>query len=463
MFTRRDALYGLGASLGSVAFSALLAAEEKRIGTTPLSPKKPHSAATAKACIFLMMEGGPSHIDTFDPKPKLNDLHLKEFNRTDKMQSAMSGGKRYYVASPFKFVKAGRSGADMAANWSHLAGVADELCFYRGCQVDSVNHPTAMYQMNTGNRFGGDPAIGSWVTYGLGSENANLPGFVVLPEVSHPQGGAANWGNGFLPADFQGTPLRAKGLPILDLAPPAGVSRDHQRANLDLLAVLNKQHAENRPGRDDLTARMESYELAFRMQAEVPDLLDLSKEDKKTHALYGVGEEPTDAFGRRCLLARRLVQQGVRFVQLYAGTWDSHDYIEKAHGNLVKQVDQPIAGLIADLKRTGLLDSTLVVWCGEFGRSPDNGVRMGTAFGRDHNPKGMTVWFAGGGVKAGHRIGATDETGAEAVECVHHVRDVHVTILRLMGLEDAKLTYFHGGRFKQLSQFGGQVIKELIA
>ena len=463
MFTRREALYGLGTSLGSVAFSALLAADERRVKDGPLSPKKPHVAAKAKACIFLMMEGGPSHIDTFDPKPKLTDLHLKEFTRTDKMQSAMSGGKRYYVASPFKFVKVGKCGADMATNWESLAKVADDLCFYRGCQVDSVNHPTAMYQINTGNRFGGDPAIGSWVTYGLGSDNANLPGFVVLPEVSHPQGGAANWGNGFLPAHFQGTPLRAKGAPIPDLNPPAGVTREHQRENLDLLADLNKRHAESRPGRDDLAARMENYELAFRMQTEVPGLLDLSKEDRRTQASYGIGEEPTDAFGRRCLLARRLVQQGVRFVQLYAGTWDSHDYIEKAHGALVKQVDKPIAGLIADLKRTGLLDSTLVVWCGEFGRSPDNGVRMGTAFGRDHNPKGMTIWFAGGGAKAGQTIGKTDETGAEAVECVHHVRDLHATLLHLMGLDDAKLTYFHGGRFKQLSQFGGQVIKEIIA
>ncbi len=463
MFTRREALFGLGTSVGSVAFSALLAAEQKRSSDSHLSPRKPHVPARAKACIFLMMEGGPSHIDTFDPKPKLTELHLKEFTRNNKMLSAMSGGKRYFVASPFKFIKAGKSGADMAANWEHLAGVADDVCFYRGCQVDSVNHPTAMYQMNTGNRFGGDPAVGAWVSYGLGTVNQNLPGFVVLPEVSHPQGGAANWGSGFLPADFQGTPLRAKGAPILDLNPTAGITREHQRSNLDLLAELNKEHAQLRPGRDDLTARMESYELAYRMQVEVPGLLDISKEDKKTQALYGIGQEPTDAFGKRCLLGRRLVQQGVRFVQLYAGTWDSHDYIEKAHGNLVRQVDRPIAGLLADLKRTGLLDSTLVVWCGEFGRSPDNGVRMGTAFGRDHNPKGMTVWFAGGGVKAGHTIGATDETGAEAVECVHHVRDLHVTILRLMGLEDTKLTYFHGGRFKQLSQFGGEVIKELIA
>jgi hypothetical protein len=461
MFTRREALYGLGTSLGGVAFSALLAADERR-PAGPLAPKPPHAPAKARACIFLMMEGGPSHIDTFDPKPALDRLHLREFTRTGEAQSAMSSGRRYYVASPFKFRKAGRSGADMATNWEHLAGVADDLCFYRGCQVDSVNHPTAMYQMNTGNRFGGDPAVGSWVTYGLGSENQNLPGFVVLPEVSYPQGGAANWGNGFLPADFQGTPLRATGAPVLDLAPAYGESPAHQRANLDLLAELNRGHAAARPGRDELAARMQSYELAFRMQADVPGLLDLSRETAETHALYGIGAGPTDAFGRRCLLARRLVQQGVRFVQLYAGTWDSHDYIEKAHGSLVRQVDKPIAGLIADLKRTGLLDSTLVVWCGEFGRSPDNGVRMGTAFGRDHNPRGMTVWLAGGGVRAGHTVGATDETGAEAVECVRHVRDLHVTVLRLMGLDDAKLTYFHGGRFKQLSQFGGQVIRELV-
>lgn len=454
MLDRREILYSLGASLGSVAFTALMADEARQ---------KPHLQAKAKACIFLTMEGGPSHIDTFDPKPRLGDLHLKEFTRTDKMQSAMSSGKRYYVASPFRFQKTGQSGATIATNWQHLAKVVDEICFYRGCQVDSVNHPTAMYQLNTGNRFGGDPAMGAWVTYGLGTENANLPGYVVLPEVSHPQGGAANWGNGFLPAMFQGTPFRAKGSPVLDLTPPSNVSREHQRLNLDLLEKLNKEHSRQRLERDDLVARMKSYELAFKMQAEVPELMNLDNEPQKTRDMYGIGKEPTDAFGRKCLLARRLVEKGVRFVQLYAGTWDSHDYIEKAHGNLVQQVDQPIAGLIADLKRTGLLDSTLVIWGGEFGRSPDNGVRMGTAFGRDHNPKAMPIWFAGGGVKAGHTIGQTDETGAEAVECVHHIRDLHVTILRLLGLDDTKLTYFHGGRFKQLSQFGGQVIKEIVA
>lgn len=460
---RRGFLYGLGASLGSVALSSMLAADDQELNGGPLAEKEGHFPAKAKNCIFLMMEGGPSHIDTFDPKPKLHDIHLQEFQRGGEMKSAMESGKRYYVESPFKFRKAGESGADIAENWEHLANVVDEICFYRGCQVDSVNHPTAMYQMNTGNRFGGDPAIGGWVTYGLGTPNQNLPGFIVLPEVSYPQGGPSNWGNGFLPAHFQGTPLRPKGSPILDLQPMPGIDRDHQRANLDLLATLNQQHAARHPEHQELAARTEAYELAFRMQAQVPGILELENEDARTLAAYGIDGGATEAFGRRCLLARRLVEKGVRFVQLYAGSWDSHDYIARAHGNLVQQVDKPIAGLIADLKQRGLLESTLIVWCGEFGRSPDNGVRGGTAYGRDHNPHAMTVWFAGGGVNAGHTIGATDETGAEATECVHHVRDLHVTLLQLMGLDDSKLTYFHGGRFKQLSQFGGEVIDELIA
>lgn len=458
-FGRRSFLYGLGASIGAVAFSHLLPADEQQASQ---SARSSHLPAKAKNCIFLTMEGGPSHIDTFDPKPKLRDLHLQEFVREGKTKSAMESGKRYYVESPFRFRKAGESGADIAENWQHLAGVVDHLCFYRGCQVDSVNHPTAMYQMNTGNRFGGDPAIGAWVTYGLGSENQNLPGFMVLPEVSYPQGGAANWGNGFLPAQFQGTPLRAKGSPILDLEPPPGITPDHQQANLEFLKKINERHRLKHPWHDELAARMDNYELAFRMQMQVPGVLDFSRETPTTLALYGIGEEPTDAFGRRCLMARRLVQHGVRFVQLYAGTWDSHDYIERAHGNLIRAVDKPIAGLIGDLAQCGLLDETLVVWCGEFGRSPDNGVRGGVAYGRDHNPKAMTIWFAGGGVRAGTTVGATDETGAEAIECVHPIRDVHVTILRLLGLDDNRLTYFHAGRFKQLSQFGGKVIEEIV-
>lgn len=463
--SRRELLYGLGLGLGSIALSSLLADDQSPspTGGGPLAPRAGHIASKAKNCIFLMMEGGPSHLDTFDPKPKLDELHLQAFVREGKEKSAMESGRRYYVRSPFRFRKTGECGADMAENWSHLAGVADELCFYRGCQVDSVNHPTAMYQMNCGNRFGGDPGLGAWVTYGLGSLNRDLPGFVVLPEVSYPQGGAANWSNGYLPAHFQGTPLRPKGSPILDLQPPADVTSSRQRKNLDLLATLNAAHAERHPGHDELAARAENYELAFRMQTQVPETLDLSGEPEHVHRMYGLGQEATDAFGRKCLLARKLIEKGVRFVQLYNGTWDSHDFIERAHGNLVRGVDQPIAALIADLRQRGLLESTLVVWCGEFGRTPDNGVRQGTAYGRDHNPRAMTIWLAGGGCRAGHTIGATDELGMTAVEEVRHVRDFHVTLLRLLGLDDNRLTYYHAGRFKQLSQFGGKVIEPLIA
>lgn len=458
-------LYSLGASLGPAAFSSLLAQDEATsVDSNGDSSKQRHfPEARAKHCIFLYMEGGPSHVDTFDPKPKLADLHLQEFNRRGESQSAMSSGKRYYVQSPFRFRQVGDSGADMCHLWEHLAGVADDLCFYRGCQVESVNHPTANYHVNTGNRFGGDPAIGSWVTYGLGTENENLPGYIVLPELAHPQGGAANWSNGFLPTRYQGTPLRPQGSPILDIEPASGVSRDHQRANLDFLQKLNHQHAGRHLEHEALEARMQSYELAFRMQMQVPEVMDLGGESQATLDMYGVGTEPTDAFARRCLLSRKLVEKGVRFIQLYASTWDSHDYLAKAHGALIPSVDRPIAALVADLKQRGLLDATLIVWMGEFGRTPDNGQRSGgVAYGRDHNPNAMTIWMAGGGCNAGHTIGATDEIGASAVEVVHPVRDFHVTLLRLLGLDDNKLSYFHAGRFKQLSQFGGKVIPQLI-
>jgi hypothetical protein len=472
--SRRDFLYGLSATLGTVAFNALLGQElaaaeignrQSAIGNpdNPLAPKQPHFAAKAKACIFLFMEGGPSHLDTFDPKPKLAEWHMKEFTRNDRLVSNMGNGKRYYVRSPFQFRQHGQSGLWMCDRFEHLARVADELCVYRGCQVDSIDHPTACYQMNTGNRFSGDPAIGAWTGYGLGTVNQNLPAFVVLPEGAFPQGGAANWSNGFLPAYFQGTPLRSQGSPILDLNPPPHVTRDTQRANLDLLAKLNADDAKRHPNQGELAARMAAYELAFRMQTEVPNVINLDQEDAKTKELYGIGQPATDSFGRRCLLARKLVQNGVRFVQLFEGGWDSHDYIDRAHTGRIRCVDKPIAALLTDLRRLGLLDSTLVIWSGEFGRSPDNGVRGGeNVVGRDHNAKGMAMWLAGGGVKAGHAIGATDEIGEKAAECVHHIRDLHVTVLRLLGLDDNKLTYFHEGRFKQLSQTGGQVIKELL-
>jgi len=461
--TRRNFLYGLGATLGTIALNDILHADAGVQSDNPLAPKPQHFRAQAKNCIFLYMEGGPSHIDTFDPKPELDKLNGKLFTNDDPLTSNMARGERRYVGSPFKFRQAGESGLWMCDRWNHLPGVADELCIYRGCQGESVNHPTANLHMNTGNRFGGDPGVGSWISYGLGTVNANLPSFVVLPDVAFPQAGAANWSNGFLPAHHQGTTLRSQGSPILDLYPSGDVPRSIERRNLDLLAQFEKQHAANHPEHRELAARMHNYELMYRMQTEVPGVLDIDGEDKKTKAMYGIGEKGTDAFGRRCLLARRLVEKGVRFVQAYSVGWDSHDDLRNAHTARIKSVDKPMTGLIQDLKQRGLLDDTLIVWCGEFGRSPDNRSKRGKdGAGRDHNPKAMSILLAGGGVEPGY-VGATDEIGHKAVEVVHPIKDLHTTILHLMGLDDNKLTYFHGGRYKQLSQTGGEVIKEIVA
>lgn len=461
---RRDFLYGLGSSLGALAFSSLLQAEDKK----PVSPLSPSAfdptpyVPKAKAVIMLFMEGGPSQADTFDPKPKLNQLHLSESKRT----SGLATGKRFFVGSPFKSRKVGASGIEMSDQWKFLADptVADELCVYRGCQAESLNHPEALLHMNTGSRLGGDPGLGSWATYGLGSENQNLPGYVVMTELALPQAGPANWTNGFLPAHFQGTRLRSNGSPILDLHPPKFKSREHQRKALDQLQMLNAAHAARNPQHAELAARMESYELAYRMQMSVPGVANIDNEPAWLKESYGLQRKETAAFGRQCLMARRLVEEGVRFVQIFSGGWDSHDYLEKGHSARIASVDQPIAALIKDLKNRGLLDDTLVVWTGEFGRTPDNNYRGGvTALGRGHNVDAMNMWFAGGGVKKGTTVGATDEIAAEAVDVVHPIRDVHVTMMRLLGLDDNKLTYFHAGRFKQLSQFGGELIPELIA
>jgi hypothetical protein len=451
-------------SLGAVALSALLAEDEARAGV--LSPKAAHHPARAKHCIFLLMEGGPSHIDTFDPKPKLESLHMTKFQKErNKFEANMNTGERYYVRSPFRFRHAGKLGVEVNELFASFADVVDDVSFYRGLKAESVNHPTALYHLNTGNPFGGDPAVGAWVAYGLGTENENLPAFIVLPDVAYPQGGAANWSNGFLPAHYQGTPLRPEGAPILDMTPPPGVSAERQKANLDLLNQFNRMHRERHPQHEELAARIESYELAFRMQAEMPRVADIDREPASVREMYGIGgpDKEAEAIGRRCLLARRLVENGVRFVQVIAGGWDSHDYIDKAHAARIRAIDKPIAALLTDLKRSGLLDDTLVVWAGEFGRSPDNGIRRGgEAWGRDHNANAMTVWLAGGGVKAGQIVGATDDVGGAGVEAVHPMRDFHVTLLHLLGLDDSKLRYFHAGREKQLSQVGGEVIHELL-
>jgi hypothetical protein len=464
--SRREALFGGGMGLGSIALQALLAGEA-RAGSSVLAPKPTHHAAKAKRCIFLLMEGGPSHIDTFDPKPKLEQLHMTRFQKErSKFEANMNTGERYYVKSPFQFKRAGKMGIEINAQLANFSDVVDHVCFYRGLKVESVNHPTALYHLNTGNQFGGDPAVGAWVSYGLGTVNQNLPAFVVLPDVAFPQGGAANWSNGYLPAHYQGTTLRPEGSPILDMTPPKSVTKDQQAANLAFLRELEGYHQARYPEQAQLAARLDSYELAFRMQSEMPSVVDIGRESRATLEMYGIGgpDRDADALGRRMLLARRLVANGVRFVQAVAMGWDSHDYIEKAHGARIRAIDKPVSALLKDLDRTGLLDETLVVWAGEFGRTPDNGIRRGsTSWGRDHNPNAMTVWLAGGGVKAGSIVGATDDVGGVAVDVVRPLRDFHVTLLHLLGLDDAKLRYFHAGRDKQLSQTGGQAIKELIA
>jgi hypothetical protein len=462
---RRELLFGSGMGLGTIALNAIFATEAR--AASVLAPKPVHHPAKAKNCIFLLMEGGPSHIDTFDPKPKLEQLHMTRFQKErSKFEANMNTGERYYVKSPFTFQRAGKLGIEVNTLMPNLMECVDDICFYRGLKVESVNHPTALYHLNTGNQFGGDPSIGSWVSYGLGTVNQNLPSFVVLPDVAYPQGGAANWSNGYLPAHYQGTPLRPEGAPILDMAPPKTMTREQQAANLAYLREVNQAHRARHAEHAELAARIESYELAFRMQSEMPGVVDLDKEPKATLEMYGIGgpDRDADAFGRRCLLARRLVQNGVRFVQCIAMGWDSHDYIEKAHGARIRAIDKPVSALLKDLKQTGLLDETLVVFAGEFGRTPDNGIRRGsTSWGRDHNPNAMTVWLAGGGVKAGAIIGATDEVGGMGVEVVHPLRNFHVTLLHLLGLDDSKLRYFHAGRDKQLSQVGGELIRPLLA
>ena len=460
---RRRVLSGLAGLTSGLAIADLQSAEETD-SSRPADPgpRAPMTPASAKNVIMLFMEGGPGHMDTFDPKPQLQRRHKQESH----LKGGLANGFKFFVGSPFGFRKVGDAGIEMWDQWNHLAApdIASELCNYRGLQAESLNHPEALFQMNTGSRLGADPAIGAWATMGLGSENRNIPAYVVMTELALPQGGSGNWSNGFLPPHFRGTRLRSEGSPLLDLQPPKFRSVQQQRRLIDQLNRLNQQHAEQLDSDDQrLAARMESYELAFRMQAEVPDVLNLNSETAATRNLYGLDQPETATFGKQCLTARRLVEQGVRFVQIFSGGWDSHDYLERGHSARIRSVDRPMAGLIRDLKQRGMLDDTLVIWTGEFGRTPDNNKRGGVySMGRGHNNQAMTLLMAGGGVRPGIH-GATDEFGASAVDCVHPIRDFHVTLLHLLGLDDSRLTWFHAGRHKQLSQFGGEVIPELIS
>lgn len=469
---RRRFLYQSLAGVGGLALLDVLnrdLAAAPRTDGNPLMAKKPHHAPKAKSCIFLSMLGGVSQVDTFDPKPALKkfDNTVMDWSKEKATDQANLYAKpRLILNSPFAFKKYGQCGRDVSELFPHTAACVDDMAFVRSVQAENGNHPAAVFLMNTGSVMPGHPSMGAWVTYGLGTENQNLPAFVVLPDFrSLPFSGSQQWGSGFLPASFQGTLLRWKGEAIRNLKPPAGVTPEMQAQELDLLRSYNQEYLQKHFTNPDLQGRMDAYELAYRMQAEVPGVLDIPGESEATKESYGLNDPTTESFGKRCLMARRLVERGVRFVQLYtpSQSWDGHTEIAKNHAKNAKETDQPIAALIKDLKQRGLLDSTLLVWMGEFGRTPDNPADLRDKAGRDHNTRAMTIWLAGGGVKPGALVGATDDLGFKAVEDIYRMRDVHATVLHLMGLNDMRLTYYSAGRNMRLTDTGGRVITQVLA
>ena len=463
--TRREFLWQVGGGFGAVALTGLLsrdglldqraAANDRPSGfVNPLAPKPPHFEGPAKSVIFLFMYGGPSHVDTFDYKPQLYQLDGK----TVEVKTKGRGGERNQgriVGPKWNFRQYGQSGQWVSELFPHIGECADDIAFLKSMTADSPLHGSAMLMMNSGRISSGSPCLGSWVNYALGTENENLPGFVVmLDSKGGPISGAKNWSSGFMPASYQGTILRSKGAPIIDLNLPSGMTRDVQRQLLDALRDANQQHLATRADQTDLAARIATYELAYQMQQHAPEAVDMQQETSETHALYGLDNPRTADFGRRCLLARRLVERGVRFIQIYSGgahnddNWDAHGDLVKNHNYHAGNTDKPIAGLIQDLKRRGLLDQTLIVWGGEFGRQPTAEYAEGT--GRDHNSYGFTMWMAGGGIQGGQSVGATDELGATAVEQPMHVRRLHATVLHQLGLDPNRLSYFYGGLDQKL-------------
>jgi Protein of unknown function (DUF1501) len=460
---RRELLRRTGAGFGSLALAALLSDESRAAGnappdaTAPLAPRQPHFAARARRVIFLFMPGGPSQVDTFDPKPRLTE---EDGRPSPKLYL---GQQRTILGSPWKFRKYGQSGIEVSELFPHTATRIDDLCVIRSMVTDDPNHPGGCLLMNTGERVLSRPSLGAWVMYGLGTENRNLPGFVAIgpgPIIE----GARQYGASFLPAAYQGTFVSDLEKPLRNLSNPH-VTREQQRRELRALARLNELHRASRPEDNRLNARIESFELAFRMQTAAPEAFDLNGETAATGELYGLDQPATQTFGRQCLLARRLVERGVRFVQLYHTTggfqpWDQHSGLKAGHEKNSLATDRPIAGLLHDLKQRGLLEDTLVIWGGEFGRTP---TREGAADGRDHHPFGFTMWLAGGGVRGGMTHGATDEYGWDAVEDRVHVHDLHATILHLLGLDHEQLTYRFAGRDFRLTDVSGQVVDGILA
>ena len=471
--TRREFLWQAGSGFAGLALADLLARESRHTGgddpvAGPLLPKPPHHPAKAKACIFLFMYGGPSQVDTFDHKPKLYGLDGKTIDIATKGRGGKKSQGRV-VGPKWRFRPYGACGRQVSDLFPHLAHCVDDMAFVHSMYADSPLHGSAMLMMNSGRILSGAPCLGTWVNYGLGTENQNLPGFVVMLDQSGgPISGAKNWSSGFMPAVYQGTVLRGQGEPILDLARPDGTSEREQRRLLDALREQNEAHLAARGEDHELAARIASFELAFRMQAHAPEAIDLASEDPRTQRLYGLDDPRTADFGRKCLLARRLVERGVRFVQIYSGgnhndhNWDAHGDLVQNHEKHAGATDRPIAGLLTDLKRRGLLDSTIVVWGGEFGRQPTAEYAEGT--GRDHDSEGFTMWLAGGGIRPGIKVGATDELGYKAVEKPFHVKHLHATILQQMGLDPNRLAFFHAGLDQRLvGTEGAQPIRDLIA
>ncbi|WP_165250838.1 DUF1501 domain-containing protein [Paludisphaera soli] len=464
---RRQWLKRTGNGFGLLALASLLERSTKADGSAnPLAAKAGHHPATAKRCIFLFMTGGPSQMDLFDPKPLLAKLDGQPLPPSfGKIHSQFLENDPLCLASKRKWGRYGQSGMDMSDLVPGLHKHADDIALIRSCVADSVIHAPAMYQMMTGRVLMGYPSLGSWVTYGLGSESDDLPSYVVMtqPEGT-PEGGAPCWGAGFLPAHHQGTLFRSGPAPIVNLKPSRGSDASRQRRVLDLLRDMNERDLD--PADSELSARIASYELAYRMQSAAPEAVDLATESPRTRAMYGLDDARTAEFGTRCLLARRLVERGVRFVQLYSGggpvamQWDAHDDIDANHEKMCGLTDQPVAALLTDLKQRGLLDETLVVWGGEFGRTP---VRQGGGRGRDHNATGFTMWMAGGGVKGGTILGETDEIGLNQIADRAHINDLHATILHLMGIDHLKLTHLHSGRDERLTDVAGRVLTKLIA
>jgi hypothetical protein len=463
--SRRQFLRRAGCGFGAVALAALM--KEPVLGaSSPLHPalaRIPQHAGRAKSVIFCFMEGGPSHLDTFDRKPLLNQLAGQQLPPSFKEPVlAMGESGAPLLESRRTWKQYGETGLWISDWFQNVAEHADDLTVINSCVSDGINHAGGVCQMNTGSIFGGRPSLGAWVNYGLGSANHDLPGFVVIKDSEGTVvNGVRNWGSGFMPAVHQGVEFSSDGQPIKYLSPPKGVSAQQQRDKLDLLAELNRDYNATRQDNTELEARIRAYELAYTMQAEAPVAVDLGKETEATRKLYGMDAPETAVYGRNCLLARRLVEHGVRFVQLYSGAgskWDSHSRLEENHGRLCHAVDRPIAGLLTDLKQRGLLDETLVIWGGEFGRTP----MSEQGGGRDHNPNGFTMWMAGGGVKGGQTIGATDELGLYAVQDKMHVHDLHATILHLLGVDHTQLIYHHKGRPERIDQNEGHVNKALV-